>query len=42
MSPLADMQFLELRGGPHEGTGENGEVAAIRRTSRIEEKKIRQ
>jgi hypothetical protein len=40
MSPLADM--VAPTGVPNEGTGENGEVAAIRRTSRIEEKKIRQ
>jgi hypothetical protein len=43
MSPRADMVPRKgLRGVPDEGTGENGEVAATRRTSRIEEEKIRQ
>jgi len=43
MSPLADMVTRKgLRGVPDEGTGENGEVAVIRRTNRTEEEKIRQ
>jgi hypothetical protein len=43
MSPLADIQTRKrFRGVPGEGTGENGEVAETRRTSRTEEEEIRQ